>query len=458
MPEPVRMKMENSFGQDFSQVQIHESSKASELGALAYTQGKEIHFAPGQSNPESQKGQELLGHELTHVVQQQQGKVKPTTQLKGTHINDDSSLEKEADQMGKMAAEGKSIGTNQSHGAETSNDLQKQDDKTSANPDGLHNLQDKYQVLINDLNNGKDKFQENCLGWGIVNRSIGSKYAQAYKNHEDVVKDNNAYKEDLKAVFTSVVSVVGAGAFSWVSTTGFMAARLAALKIPNADAIANIGEDVLQAGWDKASPLAGKVVDFNSGGSSQSTSGEIPLVFQNELLNKADKSNLSILSVIRENSENVNNIKRQLTIINSGKVSAEVLARENQRYSTIEGVINNAVSAINTFCSTNKAPTPDYSLIQKEFEKGIWAMWLPKLKTVEKRHIPHYDEFGVRDPNGGSYNVDVYETWLSGSLKGKLKELNIEAESGSEIEYWTSEEDVKKLIAWAQSYKPKKLI
>jgi len=111
LPEEVQAKMESSFNTDFSDVSIHNnSSNAKDLNALAYTQGTDIHFAPGQYNPESQKGQELLGHELTHVVQQRQGNVKPTTQLKGAGINNDAGLEKEADEMGKKAAEGKEIG------------------------------------------------------------------------------------------------------------------------------------------------------------------------------------------------------------------------------------------------------------------------------------------------------------------------------------------------------------
>ena len=78
--------------------------KASDVGALAYAQGSDIHFAPGQYDPGSQSGQELLGHELTHVVQQRQGEVKPTTQVNGVAVNDDPGLENEADQMGKKAA------------------------------------------------------------------------------------------------------------------------------------------------------------------------------------------------------------------------------------------------------------------------------------------------------------------------------------------------------------------
>lgn len=108
MPEEVQSKMEGAFGQDFSDVKIHANSSASkEAGALAHTQGNEVHFAPGQYNPSSQSGQELLGHELTHVVQQREGRVQATgTTANGMPLNDNKGLEAEADQMGKVAASG----------------------------------------------------------------------------------------------------------------------------------------------------------------------------------------------------------------------------------------------------------------------------------------------------------------------------------------------------------------
>jgi Domain of unknown function (DUF4157) len=81
------------------------------MGALAYTQGTDIHFAPGQYQPESHSGKERIGHELAHVVQQSQGRVAATTQAKAVDINDDSSLEREADEMGARAARGEPAGT-----------------------------------------------------------------------------------------------------------------------------------------------------------------------------------------------------------------------------------------------------------------------------------------------------------------------------------------------------------
>lgn len=105
IPNDVKQRMETSFGTDFSSVRVHsDSSKAPEVGALAFTQGTDIHFAPGQFKPETSSGQQLLGHELAHVVQQSEGRVQPTTEIAGMSVNDDVSLEHEADVLGAKAA------------------------------------------------------------------------------------------------------------------------------------------------------------------------------------------------------------------------------------------------------------------------------------------------------------------------------------------------------------------
>lgn len=106
LPLDVQSKMEHVMGADFSNVNVHaNSSQASGMGALAYAQGNDIHFAPGQYSPDTQNGQKIIGHELAHVVQQRQGRVLPTAQLKsGMRLNDDPALEKEADNLGEKAA------------------------------------------------------------------------------------------------------------------------------------------------------------------------------------------------------------------------------------------------------------------------------------------------------------------------------------------------------------------
>ncbi|WP_166240064.1 DUF4157 domain-containing protein [Paenibacillus turpanensis] len=70
----IQQKMEDAFQTDFSSVNIHTGERADQLsqsiGAKAFTTGSDIFFGDGEYNPGSREGQELLGHELTHVIQQ----------------------------------------------------------------------------------------------------------------------------------------------------------------------------------------------------------------------------------------------------------------------------------------------------------------------------------------------------------------------------------------------------
>ncbi len=96
LPDGLKSGVEGLSGLSLDDVRVHYNSpKPAGLQALAYTQGADIHVAPGQERH--------LPHEAWHVVQQKQGRVRPTFQMKGAQINDDSILEKEADRMGRKA-------------------------------------------------------------------------------------------------------------------------------------------------------------------------------------------------------------------------------------------------------------------------------------------------------------------------------------------------------------------
>ena len=97
LPDNLKTGMENLSGRSLDDVKVHRNSdKPAQLHAHAYAQGTDIHLGPGQ--------EKHLPHELGHVVQQKEGRVKPTKQLKGkVAVNDDAGLEKEADVMGKRA-------------------------------------------------------------------------------------------------------------------------------------------------------------------------------------------------------------------------------------------------------------------------------------------------------------------------------------------------------------------
>lgn len=104
----VRRSFEGPFGADFSTVRVHEDPGVRRLGALAYTRGEQIWFAPGLYRPDTAAGARLLGHELTHVLQQRAGRVD-APQGKGAPINGDAALEREADEAGDLAARGERV-------------------------------------------------------------------------------------------------------------------------------------------------------------------------------------------------------------------------------------------------------------------------------------------------------------------------------------------------------------
>jgi hypothetical protein len=73
LEDNIRQPMENAFGADFGGVRIHTDSNSDVMNrsiqARAFTTGQDVFFRQGEYNPSSRGGQELLAHELTHVVQ-----------------------------------------------------------------------------------------------------------------------------------------------------------------------------------------------------------------------------------------------------------------------------------------------------------------------------------------------------------------------------------------------------
>jgi hypothetical protein len=96
LPDRLKAGIESLSGLAMDDVRVHfNSAEPATLQAHAYARGGEIHLGPGQ--------EQHLPHEAWHVAQQKQRRVKPTLQRKGNAINDDGTLEREADVMGARA-------------------------------------------------------------------------------------------------------------------------------------------------------------------------------------------------------------------------------------------------------------------------------------------------------------------------------------------------------------------
>lgn len=105
LPNNLKSGIESLSGMSMDNVRVHyNSSKPAQLNAHAYAQGTDIHVAPGQ--------EQHLPHETWHVVQQAQGRVQPTMQMKGgVAVNDNAGLEREADVMGAKALQNNPVET-----------------------------------------------------------------------------------------------------------------------------------------------------------------------------------------------------------------------------------------------------------------------------------------------------------------------------------------------------------
>jgi hypothetical protein len=102
LPDNLKAGVESLSGLSMDDVKVHYNSpQPATVQALAYTRGTDIHVGPGQERH--------LAHEAWHVAQQKQGRVKPTTQLRGLALNDDSALEREADVRGAEASRAKPV-------------------------------------------------------------------------------------------------------------------------------------------------------------------------------------------------------------------------------------------------------------------------------------------------------------------------------------------------------------
>jgi hypothetical protein len=98
----TRSFMESRLGADFGDVRVHTDGKATEsarsVQAHAYTVGNDVVFQSNKYAPQSDSGQRMLAHELTHVVQQRSGPVDGTPAPGGIKVSDPSdSFERAAE-------------------------------------------------------------------------------------------------------------------------------------------------------------------------------------------------------------------------------------------------------------------------------------------------------------------------------------------------------------------------
>ena len=121
LPSTLRKGLEGRFRTSFADVRVHDDSEAhrrtADVGARAFAQGRDIYFGAGAYRPDTKSGQALLAHELTHVVQQRNGRLPasaPAAQRVALRVD----LEREAERAASMLHAGAPINVHASSRAD----------------------------------------------------------------------------------------------------------------------------------------------------------------------------------------------------------------------------------------------------------------------------------------------------------------------------------------------------
>ncbi len=151
----VQTQMSQSMGYDFSGVRVHTGSEADELNqqlsARAFTTGQDIFFRQGEYTPSSSGGQELIAHELTHVVQQGSGQVGGGSGMTVRPAGD--AFEQEADAMAqKVVSAGSETGSSSADGS-----VQRQEDEDELQFKRIQRQEDEDELQFKRIQRQEDE-------------------------------------------------------------------------------------------------------------------------------------------------------------------------------------------------------------------------------------------------------------------------------------------------------------
>lgn len=185
--------MESRFRQDFSGVRVHTDGKAADaVNASGYTVGRNVVFAARKYAPNTEHGQQLLAHELTHVLQQSTNMQSLRGSLEVTNPRD--SAEQEADNSAKIIAQKQPMIPSS---LSTSFQLARQPSPSSSPP------QPGQKYLYYDRSNFDNKFDAEVQPVShLVTLIIGLKFESSTLSDDKI----NAFQRNFQATVEQIWS------------------------------------------------------------------------------------------------------------------------------------------------------------------------------------------------------------------------------------------------------------
>ncbi|WP_375468797.1 DUF4157 domain-containing protein [uncultured Nostoc sp.] len=178
----IREPMEQGFGADFSRVKVHTDTQSDQLNrsiqAKAFTTGQDVFFRQGAYEPGSRGGQELIAHELTHVVQQSGGAVQRLIEEETTQSKyEDKSIRKAHTSIQKMKEDSKDSSTSKT-------------EKRRA-PDDDTEVQRPKKSLKQDFEESTPLEEETLYGGKVYNKAPESAEFSNYYHYTSAENSNS---------------------------------------------------------------------------------------------------------------------------------------------------------------------------------------------------------------------------------------------------------------------------
>jgi hypothetical protein len=184
LPDQLKAGVESFSGMSLDHVRVHYNSpKPAQVQSYAFAQGRDIHVAPGQAKH--------LQHEAWHVVQQAQGRVKPTRKVKdGVLGNDDQRLEHEADVMGAKAAAGA---------------MQGGERWLAPHPDAL----ERAETVLQSVKIPKTEYIGGDANESHIHQYSGGFHLKLGSHRFNIVQNGKVYAESLKMAKEALKNIEG---------------------------------------------------------------------------------------------------------------------------------------------------------------------------------------------------------------------------------------------------------
>lgn len=218
LPAPIAERFSAAYGRDVSNVRVHaESSMASDIGARAFTIGRDIAFAPGQYKPGTTDGDRLIGHELAHVVQQAGG----AGTLQASGLDSENAYEREADRAAEAAISGTQVsGLSAVRGARLQCDKLPKAETDAAKVEPGTDVA-KAEAL---MTTAATAALTQVAAGGDLGAALEQEVTSALAN-----SDVSSYDVDIKALIPDVVNVradVGGKSYGYVDAMALLTAYL----------------------------------------------------------------------------------------------------------------------------------------------------------------------------------------------------------------------------------------